>query len=299
MSVLIGVDAGGSRTTAAVARADGAILARAEAGPGRVRPGEAATAAAAVFAAARDALQRARLSAPGSALVVGASGVGHDAERDALAAALEGCGLATRMRVTTDAEIALEAAFGTEPGIILIAGTGSVAWARRPDGSTARAGGLGPVLGDRGSGHDLGREALRAVGVDLEIELHLDLTRRITTHLGISSQDLPRWSLAADVAAIAALAPVVLDSAKAGDTVARSLAQLGARQLAALIAELADGFPSGHGLRIGWGGGLLSARADYRALVMRDVKEFVPDVQFNETPVDAAAGAIAMARRLA
>ena len=297
MSFLIGVDAGGTHTTAAVARLDGMILARAEAGPGRMRPGEATVAAAAIFTAARDALQRARLTGPARSLVVGASGVAHPAERHALAAALEGCGLAARMHVTTDADIALEAAFGSNPGIVLLAGTGSVAWARLPDGTSARAGGLGPVLGDRGSGHDLGREALRAVGVDLEMDLRLELTRRVCARLGCEPGDLPRWSLSATVAEIATLAPVVLDSAKAGDTVARSLVDEGARQLAAQVASLARRFPAGE-VRIAWGGGLLEGRDDYRSAVMRQVSEFVPKAKIAEKALDAVSGAVTMAHRL-
>ena len=298
MSLLLGVDAGGTRTTAAVAGADGTILARAEAGPGRVRPGQASVAAAAIFSAARDALQRARVEGPARALVVGASGVAHPTDRDALAAALEGSGLAHRLAVTTDAEIALESAFGTEPGIVLLAGTGSVAWARLPNGKMTRAGGLGPVLGDRGSAHDLGREALRAIGVDLEMGLKLDLTRRVAQHLGIPPADLPRWSLVATVLDIAALAPLLLDVAASGDNVTRALVQQGARQLATLVAALARAFPSGDSVRVACGGGLLTSRTDYRALVDADVREFVPGVSIEKDCVDAVTGAVAMARRL-
>jgi glucosamine kinase len=298
VSLLLGVDAGGTRTTAAVAGADGTILARAEAGPGRVRPGQASVAASAIFAAAKDALQRARVNAPARALVVGASGVAHPADRDALAAALEGSGLASRLAVTTDAEIALEAAFGERPGIIIIAGTGSVAWARLPNGRTTRAGGLGPVLGDRGSAHDLGREALRAIGVDLEMGLKLDLTKKVADHLGIPPGDFPRWSLGAAVADIAALAPLVLDVAASGDSVARSLVQQAARQLATLVAGMARQFAVDTTVHVACGGGLLTSRADYRALVEADVREFVPGVKVEKNCVDAVRGAISMAQRL-
>jgi len=299
MTFLIGVDAGGSRTTAAVATAAGVILARAEAGPGAVRPGLAPAAAAAIYAAARDAMQRSRVSGPADLVVIGAAGAGHPAERDALAAALEGSGIGTRLTVTTDAEIALEAAFGQQPGIVLLAGTGSVAWARFPDGTMARAGGLGPVLGDRGSGHDLGREALRAAGVDIEMELNLDISLRIARHLGIPVADLPRWSMAASVAEIAALAPVVLDTAGTGDGVARSLAQTAARHLGTLVASLARRFPFGDPIHAAYGGGLLTARADYRALVLEGIRDFVPGVAISPEPVDGVVGAIALAGRLA
>jgi len=298
MSFILGVDAGGSRTTAAVATDTGVILARAEAGPGALRPGLIAVAAATIAAAAKDAMQRARVSGPASVTVIGAAGAAHPAERDALVAALADAGVGTRLTVTTDAEIALEAAFAEEPGIVLLAGTGSVAWARFPDGSTARAGGLGPVLGDRGSGHDLGREALRAVGVDLEMELHLDLSQRIAKHLAIPVGDLPRWSVAAGVADIAALAPIVLDTAGTGDGVARSLAQAAARHLGTLVAGLARRFPAGESVRAAYGGGLLTARADYRELVLECMRDFVPGVVISPEPVEGVLGAVAMGRRL-
>jgi N-acetylglucosamine kinase-like BadF-type ATPase len=299
MSFLIGVDAGGSRTTAAVSTEVGVILGRAEAGPGALRPGLIPVAAAAIYSAARDAMQRARVQGPAAMVVIGAAGAAHPAERAALTSALEGSGIGTRLTITTDAEIALEAAFGQEPGIVLLAGTGSVAWARFADGTTARTGGLGPVLGDRGSGHDLGREALRAAGVDIEMELHLDLTQRLAKHLAIPVGDLPRWSVAATVPEIAALAPVVLDTANTGDGVARSLAQAAARHLGTLVASLARRFPTGATIHAAYGGGLLTARPDYRALVLECITDFVPGVIITPEPVDAVAGAIAMSRRLA
>jgi N-acetylglucosamine kinase-like BadF-type ATPase len=66
-------------------------------------------------------------------------------------------------QVTTDYEIALEAAVGTGPGVALIAGTGSVAFGRNAAGETARAGGYGPWIGDEGSAFEIGRQAVSAV----------------------------------------------------------------------------------------------------------------------------------------
>jgi N-acetylglucosamine kinase-like BadF-type ATPase len=66
-------------------------------------------------------------------------------------------------RVATDYEIALEAAAGTGPGVVLIAGTGSVAYGRNAVGETACAGGYGPWIGDEGSAFEIGRRAVSAV----------------------------------------------------------------------------------------------------------------------------------------
>ena len=68
-----------------------------------------------------------------------------------------------RVRVTTDLEIAFEAAFGAGEGILLLAGTGSAAFGRDANGRTARAGGRGPWFSDEGSAFDIGRRAFAAV----------------------------------------------------------------------------------------------------------------------------------------
>ncbi len=297
MTYLIGIDAGGTHTTAAVADLEGRILARAEAGPGALRPGQAANAAAAIFSAARDALQRARVEPPARMMVVGASGISDHHEREALGAALEGCGLAARFTIVADAEIALEAAFGEKPGIVVIAGTGSVGWARLPDGSSVRAGGLGPVLGDRGSGYDLGREALRAIGAGMELNLELPLTQAILKHLQIEDRELVRWSLGASVPAIAALAPVVLGAARSKDGVARTIALDGARALAALVLGLAQRFPRSTPLRVAWGGGLLASQPNYRSMMLACLREDLPRATVMQSAVDGVVGAIAMAKR--
>jgi N-acetylglucosamine kinase-like BadF-type ATPase len=73
-----------------------------------------------------------------------------------------------RVRVTTDLEIALEAAFGSGEGIILLAGTGSAAFGRDASGRTPRAGGRGPWFSDEGSAFDIGRRAVQAVALAKE-----------------------------------------------------------------------------------------------------------------------------------
>src|SRR5437899_10975120 len=94
-----------------------------------------------------------------AALVVASRGLWTPAERRTLARALRG--LAARVHVISDAQAALLGALGKRPGVLLLSGTGSIVAGRTPRGRWARAGGLGPVLGDEGSGFWLGREWLR------------------------------------------------------------------------------------------------------------------------------------------
>ncbi len=95
-----------------------------------------------------------------ASLVVAARGVWSPAERAAVASGLRG--LARRVSAISDVEAAHLGALGGGPGLLLLAGTGSIALGRTSDGAWVRAGGLGPLLGDEGSAFWIGRAWLRA-----------------------------------------------------------------------------------------------------------------------------------------
>lgn len=245
MTLVVGVDAGGTKTVAAVAQ-QGKELAR-ETGPaGTVRPGRVLASATAIASTVRQALARVgKLRA--ETMVVGAAGVGRDEERQALHAALRAEGLATTVHITTDIEIALEAAYGKGPGIVLLAGTGSFAIARLADGTLKRQGGYGWQMGDEGSGYALGRSALTAVGRALDGRgpaTALSAAILESARLG-TFNDLVRWSVTALPTEVAGLALPVLRLAREGDTVAIELARQSAHDLVALVIPLLDSFRGG------------------------------------------------------
>lgn len=297
---LIGVDAGASHTTAAVADAHGTVLVRAEGAPGAVRAGDADGAAARIVDTCREALLKAERAVRGDVLVVGAAGAGRETERLALEAALEATQAFGRVHVTTDGAIALHAAFGDGHGIVLMAGTGSIAWARLPDGGTARAGGLGPALGDPGSGYDLGRAALRSTALALDgmaprTRLAEALLRRL--HL-TGLEDLVRWAGAASVPTVAALAADVLELTAEGDEAAGAIAAAGADALARHVTALARRYPRGAAVPVALGGGLLSRTEEYRRRVVVRIVAETAAAEIRSEPVDAVLGAIHLARSL-
>ena len=118
------------------------------------------------------------------------------------------------VRVETDAVISYAGAIGLEPGVLLIAGTGSIAIGRRSDGTMIRAGGWGPHFGDDGGGFWIGREALRAGLRLLDRQENPEFVDAITKALGLHSLPdvVARWSAGTvGVPEIAALAPTILE----------------------------------------------------------------------------------------
>src|SRR5207302_439222 len=113
-----------------------------------MRPAGAARSAAVLVETARRAAAQAGVALPGDAAVVGAAGAGRRQEQAELEAALVDAGVARRVRVLADGEVALTTAFARGPGVLVNAGTGSIAYARVAGGEIHRAGGYGWQRGD-------------------------------------------------------------------------------------------------------------------------------------------------------
>ena len=298
MTICIGVDAGGSKTAVLLADGD-RVLARAQGAPGAVRPGRALQAASRIAAVVRRALTEAHLL-EADVLVVGAAGVGREPERGELREGLRGERLARRVVVTGDLDIALEAAFGKSPGIVLVSGTGSVAVARAPDGTLHRQGGFGWQMGDEGSGYAVARRALLAVGRARDGRGDATaLTEALLAHSPPKSFDeLVRWSAAAEPGEIATLAPLVFAAAVGGDAVAKGIIEEAATALTELVAPLAALFGGRGQIKLALAGGNLAPERGLRAPVLARLHK-IHRLAVREGPLDPAEGALALARESA
>ncbi len=297
MSVLIGVDGGGTRMRAVIADADGSELGRGEATGAVLTVGRPEEAAAAVAAAVRDAAARAGRELPGAALWAGLAGAGHEQAVAAVRGLLERERLAERVHVGTDAAAAFHAAFPEGPGLLLVAGTGSILWGRAPGGGVGRIGGWGRELGDEGSGYALGAAALRAV-VRCEDGrgAPTSLRDRVLGALRLSlAADLVPWAASAAKAEVAALAPLVIEEAERGDAVAEATLDAAARDLADHVGaalERLGPWPAPPSLVL-WGG-LIAEGGPFRRRVENALGAHA--VQLRSGPLDPALGAVALAR---
>ncbi|WP_434480807.1 BadF/BadG/BcrA/BcrD ATPase family protein [Gemmatimonas sp.] len=162
--LVVGVDGGGSRTRVLLCDASGAALARVEGPASALQPGQESVAADVIKQLIGEALAKAeRTETRPAVCVVGVAGAGQERAAQALWSALAQRRIADDVSVQADATIAMDDAFGESAGVLLIAGTGSVAYSKSTDGRTERCGGWGPNIGDEGSAHWLGRRALSVV----------------------------------------------------------------------------------------------------------------------------------------
>lgn len=187
-------------------------------------------------------------------LVVASRGVWTRVERSIQARRLRT--LARHVQVISDTEAAYRGALGDAPGLLLLAGTGSMALGRDRRGRWARAGGLGPLLGDEGSAFWIGREWLRT---STRARGFL-AARRL-----LRSPD--------PVARIAAGAPAVLRRARAGSSPsARAIVTRAQAALADLLVTTARRLRLRPPIAVSWSGSLLDV-ADYRAGVWRAARQ--------------------------
>jgi N-acetylglucosamine kinase-like BadF-type ATPase len=307
----LGIDGGGSKTTCAVGD-EVSLLAKVTAGPCNItRVGETR---------AREALQKAIREACAAANIaprqvrgacIGAAGAGREAivgtVHNIVAELISG-----EIEVVGDMQIARAAAFGEGPGVIVIAGTGSIAYGRDARGRTARAGGWGYAISDEGSAHWIGCAAVSALlrvidqSEDSQSTAEASLLfseMKVAWRLG-SLDELVRAANADSH--FARLFPAVLAAADAGDTIAqrvleqagRELAQLAAIVVRRLFAE--DLFSEDNGTLpvplLALAGGVFRHSPTVGEVFRHEVCKFDSRLEVNPQVVEPVAGALQMAR---
>jgi glucosamine kinase len=301
--IVVGIDGGASKTHAIIADAHGRTLGEMVGPPSAVRPGRAEVSAEVIADVVSDALDSCGLGeTTPRALGIGVAGIGRDTERQQLWQALAGRDLASELVIQSDFSIALDDAFGDGPGVLIISGTGSVAFGRGPTGTTARCGGWGPSFGDEGSGAWIGRRALSVVAAAADgREPETALTGAILTAAQVDETiDLIGWAAEASPAQFATLAPVVVAVADAGDLRANAVLTLAVEELVLHARALARKLfmDERAALPLALTGGMLGRGATLRKRLEHRLKSAVPGAQLRTDPVIPARGAVRAALRV-
>jgi glucosamine kinase len=307
----LGIDGGGSKTTCAVGD-ESSQLATAVAGPSNItRVGEV-RARESLHQAIREACATAKI-APQQVqrACIGAAGAGR-AEVGKIVRTMVAEVISGEIEVVGDLEIALEAAFGEGPGVIVIAGTGSVAYGRNAQGKTARAGGWGFAISDEGSAHWIGRTAVASVLQTIDQEpdprkdsqasaAALSLFRELKSAWRLRSLD--EFVLAANSSPdFAALFPVIVAAADAGDALAQRVLSQASAELSRLagivIRRLFTGQDAGSlAVWLSMAGGVFRYATRVRGFFCDEIRKVYPHVNVNPQVVEPVAGALQMARQ--
>jgi N-acetylglucosamine kinase-like BadF-type ATPase len=266
MSFFLGVDGGQTTTKGVLADEQGRILARASAGPSNhtEEPGGKERLINAVSSLVSD-LQSRDAVKPTGEVEFAAACFGMSGECAIKRRILEGIIPTRRVSVVHDSVNALAGATAGAPGVVVVAGTGSVARGVDPKGREMTAGGWGHLFGDEGSAYWIGREAARAAAVEgASCGRPTRITSMFFERLGISSaQELMAKYYSAEWPRehLAGLARWVDEAGENGDEVARAILTSAGNHLALLAATVISYlFPQPAAPAVSYTGGVFKSR---------------------------------------
>ena len=307
MHYYLGIDGGGTKTTCAVGD-DSRLLVTVAAGPSNiVRVGET-LARESLHQAVRQACADAGIT-PGQVArtCVGGSGAARSELAESVRRILAEV-LSTPIDVVGDMEIALEAAFDTGPGVIVIAGTGSIAYGRNREGMIARAGGWGFAIGDEGSAHWIGCQALSAV-----LRASDQATANPQTHVALEGSafaaalmkawgvtsliDLARAANSIPTPDFAALFPAI---AASHDALALHVLSNAGMELAGVAAVVIHRLFAGGEIKVvpvAMIGGVFRHADHVRKVFYNELRRIEPRVEISLQVVEPVEGALRLARR--
>ena len=300
----LGIDGGGSKTTCVVGD-ELSVLATALSGPSNItRVGETR---------ARESLHDAIGQACSAAKIdlrqvqracVGVAGAGDEQIASAVHKIIAEV-IVGEIEVVGDMQIALQAALGTGPGVIVIAGTGSIAYGRDARGRAARAGGWGFAISDEGSAHWIGHTAVAAVlrmadeaAEDRNVPQMSSLFRELKSIWAVDSfEQLARTANSSPD--FATLLPGVLAATDAGDELARQVLRQAGRELAQLAGIVVRRlFVEEDALiRLAMVGGVFRYSSIVREVFCNTMSSLDPRLEVHRQVVEPVAGALMMARK--
>jgi N-acetylglucosamine kinase-like BadF-type ATPase len=236
----------------------------------------------------------------------GSAGVDRPADKGPFSAALRrasGLPESCPLGAGNDAEPALAGAIGDIEGLLLIAGTGSIAYARTRAGDSARAGGLGHLLGDEGSAYRISFDAIaRSLRSIEERDLPTGLMEAALPFFGLKAAPdfIPFiYSKPIDKKGIARFARVVGEYRDRGDPLAVDLFETAARELESLVLSVYRRLGAGmERRRLALRGGLIEGDSTLRSGFAKRLSSSAPDIEIVSAKADASAGACLLARHL-
>ncbi len=294
---VLGVDGGGTQTTAILVGLDGAVVAEEKSVSTNIQIVGVEKATKTIIKLIFACCKKAGCDINSiKSIVMGLAGAGRLSDKKILLEGLKKSQiLLPNVTVENDARIALEAAFASSYGIVLIAGTGSIALSKDEAGKIFRLGGWGRILGDEGSGYTIGLKALNAAirahegRADKTALLNLALE-----HFDCKSLDDIVSKIYTGSADIAAFAPKVVKASAEFDHVAHNILFSQANELADLVRALIAQMHPRRKMPVALMGGLLETENVYSKMVKERIARSLPQIIIQKPKFPAAFGAAIM-----
>lgn len=298
MKLYLGIDGGGTKTECAVGN-DVEVLGRFTAGTSKIQRVARETAAHSLRAAVNGALHTARVEAKDVAYsCVGIAGASQPEVIEFVSEVMADL-VPGGLKIVGDNVIAHEAAFHGGPGVLVIAGTGSIAFGRNERGDTARAGGWGSIISDEGSGYWIGKTAVAAAMRAYDSGQSTTLVDKIMKQWRIATrEDIVRIANTNPPPNFAALFPEVLAAAEGGDILAKDLLTRAGTELGAIAkVVIRKLWPGQHEVHIAGSGGVLRHSHQVRQVLYNVVRAERPQAVYDDTVIDPITGALFLARK--
>ena len=295
--LVIGIDAGGTKTEAILADGHGEVIARARRGGANLAAHGELAVEKTLHEVIEEALGQEHLRP--DVICLGIAGVDRPEDNAIIQGIMRRIGARARILVTNDALIALVAGAGAGVGVVVIAGTGSIAYGRNAENEAARAGGWGYILADEGSAFWIGRQALRAVVRAADGRgPATSLTPLVLDFFGVGRpEQLVRevyrhYLKPSDIARCARL---VEDAREAGDEVAGNIASVAADELAAAARSVVRQLGLSGGFPVVMAGGAFHAVPWLQEALRTRLGDVVPPRDVHLLTADPALGAVRLA----
>jgi N-acetylglucosamine kinase-like BadF-type ATPase len=307
---IIGIDGGGTKTSAALCAMDQTILSEAQGESSNIQLVGVERAAEIILALVQQCCHSVgcTISEIG-AIVAGVAGVGRPVDQQQLFDGITALAHKNQLQlppfgIESDARIALEGAFNGKPGMIVIAGTGSIVLGKNVNGKLYRAGGWGRVIGDEGSGYAIGREAFRIIAKAIDgSNIKTRLTKLFADQLHFDSQESIIHAVYRNNFDIASAVPLVLEAASKNDTTAKKILTTATMELIETIAVVAETLAKGKKKNVryplSFAGSLLTNDNFYSRKVRSAIKRTLPQLSLRIAEVSPVLGAVLMAKELA
>ena len=307
MSVFLGIDGGGSKTRCILGDENSLLGSGSSSGCNVLRVGEAC-AQSSLQAAIHEACVRASISPQDIVRTcAGVAGGGRWEIASVLRRVISGIA-GGDIEIAGDMEIAFEDAFGVGAGLIVISGTGSIAYGKNLRGETARAGGWGHAISDEGSGHWIGVAAIQAALRARDRGDNSSLLKDLMNALGaetveelvvrVNGSPAPDFASLFPVVLSTALAPRGVSAADAGDTIAKEVLEDAGKELAKLVETVIRRLFGGvEEVWVATHGGVLASSAQVKNSLVGHLRAKDPRTRFISREIDPAQGALVRARR--